>query len=191
MLSASSRPFAISASTKDEVHSTETRSSLTGSSWHVGSSPRDSGVRAERTGQRPRGLRSGLVSKLCPMRVTVPTGASLGGQPRSSRQHPLASKTAKRLTTVRRLGTPPVPKSWPACGVSGWVYVSGALSADNVPHAYTSTVVTLAHPSVESPGHCYVGLSYPSVPGRLQVGCRHIGQSDRGFDGRASVIVIR
>jgi len=34
-------------------------------------------------------------------------------------------------------------------------------------------------------------LSYPSVPGQLQVGCRHIGQSDRGFDGRASAIVIR
>jgi hypothetical protein len=48
MLSASSLPFAISASTTDEVHSTETRSSLTRSSWHVGSSPRDVGARAER-----------------------------------------------------------------------------------------------------------------------------------------------
>jgi hypothetical protein len=53
MLSASSRPFAISASTKDEVHNTETRSSLTRSSWHVGSSPRDFGLRAERTGSDP------------------------------------------------------------------------------------------------------------------------------------------
>ena len=56
MLSASSRPFAISASTKDEVHSTDTRSSLMRSSWHVGSSPRDFVARAERTGQRAVGL---------------------------------------------------------------------------------------------------------------------------------------
>jgi hypothetical protein len=67
MLSASSRPFAISASTKDEVHSTETRSSLTRSSWHVGSSPRDFGARATAHDVRLRTARTSSGRRLaCP-----------------------------------------------------------------------------------------------------------------------------
>ena len=45
-LSASSRPFAISASIKDEVHSTDTSSSLMRASWHERPSVRRSGSSA-------------------------------------------------------------------------------------------------------------------------------------------------
>ena len=61
-------------------------------------------------------------------------------------------RAAKRFTTVRRLGIPAVlTKSWHAFGVSGWVYVSGTLSAESVPYPYASTVVTLAQPGLMSP----------------------------------------
>jgi hypothetical protein len=71
ILSASSRPFAISASTKDEVHSTETRSSLTRSSWHVGSSPRDFAARATAHDVRLRTARTSSGKVLAVVRVWV------------------------------------------------------------------------------------------------------------------------
>ncbi len=94
MLSDSSRPFAISASTKDEVHSTETRSSLTRSSWHVGSSPRDFVTRAAAHDVRLRTVRTSSGRRLaCP--GDSPALASRPGP--AGAQHPRARRPKPEL----------------------------------------------------------------------------------------------
>src|SRR5829696_2008041 len=61
-----------------------------------------------------------------------------------------------RLRPARGCGAPPPRTSVERAVRPDPPGRSGTLSADSVPYSYASTVVTLAHPSVESPGHGYV-----------------------------------